>query len=227
MCTEILAQSGPYEPRSSRDRDRAMQLRTRTRGPRAVLLPILGATMDILFVTPSLTPYPVEAGPAEASAALAKALRNLGHRVSICAPYPDEPDASLTGLARRLDPLTIDVGGRSERVNVHDGRSAAGIEWTLLEHPSLVDLYEEGEAGLYAQTVLARSCSFAGRARVRSNAVHCHGEETALRVRFDRARERLSTCSAGTRSRLRCASTRASPEARLDPCWTAREARRC
>jgi len=149
--------------------------------------------MDILFVTPTLTPYPVEAGPAEASAALAKALRNLGHRVSICAPYPDEPDASLTGLARRLDPLTIEVGGKTEQVNVHDGRSAAGIEWTLLEHPALMDLYEDGEAGLTAQTVLARA-TVALLARERAyDAVHFHGEETALACALVALEKRLST----------------------------------
>src|SRR6195952_5064171 len=149
--------------------------------------------MDILFVTPSLTPFPVEAGPAEASAALAKALRTLGHRVSICAPYPDEPDASLTGLARRLDPLVIEVGGKTDQVHVHDGRSAAGIEWTLLEHPSLVDLYEEGEAGLHAQTVLGRATT-ALLARERAfDAVHFHGEETALACALVALEKRLST----------------------------------
>lgn len=149
--------------------------------------------MDILFVTPSLTPFPVELGPAEASAALAKALRNLGHRVSVCAPYPDEPDLALTGLARRLDPLTIEVGGATEHVSVHDGRSSAGVEWTLLEHPSLVDLYEEGEAGLYAQTVLARA-AVALLARERAyDAVHFHGEETALACALVALEKRAST----------------------------------
>lgn len=159
----------------------------------ALGFPILGATMDILFVTPSLTPFPVEAGPVEASAALAKSLRNLGHRVSICAPYPDEPDVALTGLARRLDPLIVDLGGTSERVNVHDGRSAAGVEWTLLEHPALLDLYEEGEPGLYAQALLGRACT-ALLARERAfDAVHFHGEETALACAMVALERRLST----------------------------------
>ncbi|MET0344037.1 MAG: glycogen/starch synthase [Polyangiales bacterium] len=149
--------------------------------------------MDILFVTPSLTPYPIEAGPAEASAALAKALRNLGHRVSLCAPYPDEPDHALTGLARRLDPLIIEIGASTEHVSVYDGRSSAGVEWTLLEHPALVDLYEDGEAGLYAQTVLARATS-ALLARERAyDAVHFHGEETALACALVALEQRLST----------------------------------
>jgi starch synthase len=160
---------------------------------RARHFPILGATMDILFVTPSLTPYPVEAGPAEASTALAKSLRNLGHRVTLCAPYPDDPDPSLTGLARRLDPLHVEVGGTTERVNVHDGRSSAGVEWTLLEHPSLIDLYEAGEAGLYSQALLGGAVS-ALLARERAfDAVHFHGEETALACSMIALERRLST----------------------------------
>ena len=42
--------------------------------------------MDVLFVSPSALAYPVETGAAEAALALAKALRSLGHRVSIVAP---------------------------------------------------------------------------------------------------------------------------------------------
>lgn len=149
--------------------------------------------MDILFVTPSMTPFPVEAGPAEASTALAKALRNLGHRVTLCAPYPDEHDGSLSGLARRLDPLTIEESGKTDHVHVHDGRSAAGVEWTLLEHPALIDLYEEGPAGLHAQSVLARACH-ALLARERAfDAVHFHGEETALACAVIALEKRLST----------------------------------
>jgi starch synthase len=149
--------------------------------------------MDILFVTPSLTPYPVEAGPAEASTALAKSLRNLGHRVTLCAPYPDEPDPSLTGLARRLDPLQVELGGTTQRVSVHDGRSGAGVEWTLLEHPALIDLYEAGPAGLYAQALLGRACT-ALLARERAfDAVHFHGEETALACAMIALERRLST----------------------------------
>lgn len=149
--------------------------------------------MDILFVTPSLTPFPVEAGPAEASTALAKSLRNLGHRVSLCAPYPDEPEAGLTGLARRLDPLLVELGGTTERVSVHDGRSSAGIEWTLLEHPALADLYETNAAGLYAQALLGRATT-ALLARERAfDAVHFHGEETALACAMVALERRLST----------------------------------
>ena len=136
--------------------------------------------MDILFVSPSLSPYPVESGPSEACAALSKALRSLGHRVSIVAPYPDESDPSLSGLARRLDPIRVDLGSRTEAVHIHDGRSAGGVEWILLQHAALADLFEIDEYALVAQTVLARAIEqLLGRERA-FDVIHFHGEETAL-----------------------------------------------
>lgn len=149
--------------------------------------------MDILFVTPSLLPYPVESGPAEACAALAKALRGLGHRVTLLAPYPDDGDAHLTGLSRRLDPLSFELGSDHEEVSVFDGRSSAGVEWILLEHKALADLYDEGSAGLRAQAVLARAAAeLFGRERS-FDAIHFHGEETALACAVAALEKRLTT----------------------------------
>lgn len=136
--------------------------------------------MDILFVSPSLAPYPVESGPSEACAALSKALRTLGHRVSILAPYPDEPEPNLSGLSRRLDPIRIDLGSRAEAVHIHDGRSAGGVEWILLQHSSLADLFELEESALFAQAVLARATEQLLARERTFDAVHFHGEETAL-----------------------------------------------
>jgi starch synthase len=136
--------------------------------------------MDILFVSPSLAPYPVEAGPAEACAALSKALRSLGHRVSIVAPYPEDGDPGLNGLARRLDPIRVTLGDRTEEVHVRDGRSPGGVEWILLQHPSLVDLFEEGSAALFAQAVFARAVEQLLSRERAFDALHFHGEETAL-----------------------------------------------
>jgi starch synthase len=136
--------------------------------------------MDVLFVSPSALPYPVETGAAEAALALAKALRSLGHRVSIVAPHPDEPDPSLSSLARRLDPLAFEVGDKTEQVSVYDGRSAAGIEWILLSHPALSDLFEDAARGLHAQLVLARATALLLHRERAFDVVHFHGEETAL-----------------------------------------------
>ncbi len=136
--------------------------------------------MDILFVTPSLTPFNVESGPAEACSAMSKALRVLGHRVTIVAPYPDEPDPTLSHMARRLDPLLVEVHGRMEAVNVFDGRSAGGVEWILFEHASFMDLFDERTQGLEAQTIFARACATLLTREHSHDVVHAHGEEAAL-----------------------------------------------
>jgi len=149
--------------------------------------------MDVLFVSPSALPYPVEAGAAEAALAQAKALRSLGHRVSIVAPHPEEPDPGLSGLARRLDPLSFEIGGKLENVSVYDGRTAAGIEWILLSHPALRDLFEDGPSGLFAQLVLARAAALLLHRERAFDVVHFHGEETALAATMVALEKRVKT----------------------------------
>ena len=136
--------------------------------------------MDVLFVAPSALPYPIEAGAAETCMALAKAIHNLGHRVTVVAPYAEEPELILSGLARRLDPLAFELGEQAVQVNVHDGRSSAGIEWALLEHEALEDIFEDGSSGLLGQAVLARACAALISRERAFDVVHFHGEETAL-----------------------------------------------
>jgi len=140
--------------------------------------------MDLLFVSPSALPFPVEAGPAEACTALAKAMKNLGHTVTMLAPLPEEAEAIFGTLSRRLDALVFDVGGRRESVNVYDARSAAGIDYVLVDHPAFEDLFEDDARGLTAQVLLGRA-TVALLARERDfDVLHCHGEETALACVF-------------------------------------------
>ncbi len=151
------------------------------------------AAMDILFVTPSLLPFNVASGPAEACGALSKTLRALGHRVTVLAPYPDQQGSSITHLARRLDPMLVDIGGKQEAITVHDGRSSAGVEWVLLEHPLLGDLFEDGPAALSAQVLLAKaSVALLGRDHSHDT-VHVHGEEAALACALIALERRLPT----------------------------------
>jgi starch synthase len=149
--------------------------------------------MDVLFVSPSALPYPVEAGAAEAALAQAKALRSLGHRVSIVAPHPDEPDPGLSGLARRLDPLSFEINDKLENVSVYDGRTAAGIEWILLSHPALRDLFEDGAGGLFAQVVMARATALLLHRERAFDVVHFHGEECALAATVVALEKRVKT----------------------------------
>lgn len=144
-------------------------------------------------MSPSALPFPVEAGPAEACTALAKALKNLGHTVTVLAPLPEDAETAFGTLSRRLDALVLDVGGRRESVQVFDARSAGGIEYVLIDHASFQDLYEDDARALTAQVLLGRA-TVALLARERAfDVVHCHGEETALACVFAALERRQRT----------------------------------
>ncbi len=100
--------------------------------------------MDILLALAELAPYVRETETANSAAALVKALRQLGHRVTVAAPRSPGFEAGGLLAARRLTPLTLE-GGRE--VNVLDGQLASGAELVLFDLPGLFDrdaLYGEG-----------------------------------------------------------------------------------
>ncbi len=71
--------------------------------------------MEIIFVTTELSPFVKVGGLADVSAALPKALRALGHAVTIVMPrYPALEEQGLL-LARRLTPLRFNLGERDHR----------------------------------------------------------------------------------------------------------------
>ncbi|MGZ3421934.1 MAG: hypothetical protein ACXVEE_28930 [Polyangiales bacterium] len=69
---------------------------------------------------------------AHASLGLAKGLRALGHRTLLVAPLDEELAQSGLGLARRLSPLTFDVGGQVRERIVFDVKLPSGVELVLL-----------------------------------------------------------------------------------------------
>lgn len=86
------------------------------------------------FVTaPGIATWGTPAGEtAHASLGLAKGLRALGHRVTLLAPLDQAAQQSGLGLARRLSPLAVDVGGTSHERVVFDARLPSGVELVLL-----------------------------------------------------------------------------------------------
>ncbi|MBK8253363.1 MAG: glycogen synthase [Polyangiaceae bacterium] len=109
--------------------------------------------MDILFVASELSPTAKTAGPSDVVTQLSKALRLLGHKVTICLPRLPAIEQSGILVARRLTPLVLrDVdgapGGKVE-VTIFDGRLNSGVELLLLEFPGLVNTTRPAEsAGL-------------------------------------------------------------------------------
>jgi starch synthase len=101
--------------------------------------------MDILMVAAELAPYVRQTDAAEAVASLAKALRQLGHDVTLALPrYPGLEAGGLL-VARRLTPLPLPSGGE---VTVLDGQLSSGVRVVLFDAPVLFErpgIYGEGE----------------------------------------------------------------------------------
>lgn len=100
--------------------------------------------MDILMVAAELAPWVAETDAAEAVAALAKSVRQLGHDVTVAVPrYPGFEAGGLL-VARRLTPLPLPGGGE---VTVFDGQLPSGVGLVLFDAPLLFDrpgVYGEG-----------------------------------------------------------------------------------
>lgn len=98
--------------------------------------------MDILLVTAELAPYAQATPAADTVAALAKALRQLGHEVTLAAPRYPGFEASGLLAARRLTPLVLEGG---TEVHVYDSQLASGAKLVLFDAPALFD-----RPGIYA-----------------------------------------------------------------------------
>lgn len=117
--------------------------------------------MDILMVAAELGPWVAETDTAGTVAALAKAVRQLGHEVTVAVPrYPGFEEAGLL-VARRLTPLPLPGGGE---VTVFDGQLPSGVGLVLFDAPVLFErpgVYGE-ESADYADN--ARRFGLLGRA---------------------------------------------------------------
>ena len=154
--------------------------------------------MEITFVTTELSPFVKVGGLADVSSALPKALRTLGHAVTIVMPrFPALEKHGLL-LARRLTPLRFSLGDRAFEVTVFDGRLASQVDLVVVDAPGLFD-----RAGVYGErgedypdnalrfAVLSRAAAELVRQRVAGgrtvDVVHCNDWPTALVPTYLRA----------------------------------------
>jgi starch synthase len=101
--------------------------------------------MDILMVAAEHGPYVRQTDAADAVASLAKALRQLGHDVTVALPRHPSFEAGGLMVARRLTPLSLPGGGE---ITVFDVQLPSGVQLSLFDAPVLFDrpgVY--GEAG--------------------------------------------------------------------------------
>jgi starch synthase len=100
--------------------------------------------MDILMVSAELSPYARAGEVGDVVDGLSKALRQLGHRVTLALPRHPGFEAGGLLMARRLTPLSI--GGAD--LTVLDGQLASGVELALFDDPPLYDrphVFGEGD----------------------------------------------------------------------------------
>ncbi len=102
--------------------------------------------MDILFVTTELAPFVKVGGLADVAAALPKALRSLGHKVTIVLPRFAALEEGGLLVARRLTPVRVPLGGITYDVTLFDGRLASQVDIVLVDAPGFYD-----RAGIYGE----------------------------------------------------------------------------
>lgn len=142
--------------------------------------------MEIVFVSSEVVPFSKVGGLADVSAALPKALRALGHKVTVVSLLYGSIDTS--GLARRLTKVKVPLAGETVALDVYEARLPSGVTVVLLGGPRVTDrqgVYgEHGEA--YADNhlrfgMLCRGAIEWMRAQPRlPDVVHVHDWSTAL-----------------------------------------------
>jgi len=106
--------------------------------------------MNVLHVASEVAPYAKTGGLADVASALPRALAargaSDGDRVAIVTPR-HRVDPARFGLARRLSPIVVPLGGQAWELSVLEGRLPGGghVRAFLIDHP----LYDR--AGLYQE----------------------------------------------------------------------------
>jgi starch synthase len=147
--------------------------------------------MDILFVATELAPFVKVGGLADVTAGLTKALRTLGHKVTIALPRFPGFEAGGLLVARRLTPIRLTLGDKSIEVTVFDGRLASQVDLVLVDAPGMFDRPEVyGERGegypdnLLRFSLFSRAAAEIARQRAASGSpfdvVHAHDWPAAL-----------------------------------------------
>ena len=154
--------------------------------------------MEITFITTELAPFVKVGGLADVSAALPKALRALGHSVTVVVPRFPALEAHGLLLARRLTPLRFTLGDRSLEATLLDGRLASQVDLVVVDVPGLFD--REGVYGERGEDYSDNAVRFGAFSRaaaefVRQRTVsgrpveiaHCNDWATALVPTYLRA----------------------------------------
>lgn len=146
--------------------------------------------MEILFVTSEVAPFSKATGLADVCGALPKALRSLGHKVTVLSPLYSHIDPAARSLARRLMKIEVQLGGKKVACELYDGRTPGGVDLLFLGHEELFrqvpHIYGEGEAyALDAQRFALLSLGaleLIKKREPRFDVMHAHDWTAALAV---------------------------------------------
>ena len=146
--------------------------------------------MEILFVTSEIAPYSKVGGLGDVCSALPKALRGLGHNVTVLSPLYSDIDPMAKSLARRLIKIEVQLNGRSYNCELYDGRTTAGVELLFLGQEELFRkvpyVYGGGEAYEFDAirfSALSQAAVQLMRAREpRFDILHAHDWQTSLAI---------------------------------------------
>jgi starch synthase len=95
--------------------------------------------MDIVFVSPEVAPFSKVGGLADVVAALPKALRALGHKVTVLSLRYGSVDPQTHALARRLTKLKVPLGDEVVEAELYEARLVSGVNVCLLSAPGISD----------------------------------------------------------------------------------------
>ncbi len=139
--------------------------------------------MDIVFCTAELAPYSETSYSARSAAACAKALRQLGHRVTIVAPLLPSIDPAARHLARRLQRIEVEVGEGNTHFALYEGKTSGGVDLVFLGHNELfanLSLGDTSPAAARSWGAFCRAaCQWMGRREALPEVVQLYGWQVA------------------------------------------------
>ena len=158
--------------------------------------------MEIVFVTSELAPYSRSSEPsqlADVSASLPKALRGLGHKVTVLSPLYRDVDPTARSLARRLSTLNVELRGKTYPYTLYDGRTTGGVDLIFLGNPELFGsrTAADHKDELATRAAAVFGCGAAQLIATREpfvDVLHAHGSGAALAL----------ACAKALRSELAC-----------------------
>jgi starch synthase len=151
-------------------------------------------TLSVLHIASEASPFVKTGGLADVCAALPRALARAGVRTSLVIPRYRAIDPRKHSLARRLLPLRVPLGDRTEEVILHEGRLPGGhVDVTLVDHPLFDREGIYGEGG-HDYPDNARRFALLGRAALEiahradrwPDVVHGHDWQGALGIFYAR-----------------------------------------